>query len=100
MYFSYGWPKAHSTGTSASLGDAECIYCSQGTGDYVIAVFSSSIQVWSGGQHRVKLGELHRGQEAVEEEGSNLRAHWCPSKRVLAVAVSGGGGASGGWLAL
>lgn len=49
-------------------------------------------QIWSGGEHRLKLGELHRTPEAIEEEGPNVRAHWCPQKRVLAVSVSGGGG--------
>lgn len=35
----------------------------------------------------MKLGELRRGEEAVEEEGANACAHWCPQKRVLAVAT-------------
>jgi hypothetical protein len=86
--FAYGWPKALNTG--ATPLDHEAIYCCQASGEYVIAVFTATVQVWSGGQHRLKLGELHRTREQVEEEGANLRAHWCPQKRVLAVAVSGG----------
>ena len=86
--FAYGWPKALNTG--ATPLDHEAIYCCQTSGEYVIAVFTATVQVWSSGQHRLKLGELHRTREQVEEEGANVRAHWCPQKRVLAVAVSGG----------
>lgn len=86
MAFCWGWPKALATGTGPL--DAEAIACFA-AGDYVIAVYTASLQVWSGGQHRLKLGELHRSQAQLEEEGANLRAHWCPHKRVLAVAVSG-----------
>lgn len=85
-YFAWGWPKALLTG--ATPLDSEAIYVAQASSEYVVAVFNATIQVWSGGQHRVKLGELHRTPEAVAEEGANLRAHWCPQKRVLAVAVS------------
>lgn len=98
MYFTYGFPRALNTGVTGA--DEEAIYCSNTSPEFVIVVFSSTVQVWSGSQHRVKLGETHRSQEQVEEEGPNVRAHWCPQKRVLAVAVSGaaGGKPQLGWL--
>lgn len=85
MYFCYGWPKALATGAGPADGEAIALWAG---GEFIVAVYAGSIQVWSGGQHRLKRGELHRTPEAVEEEGPNLRAHWCPQKRVLAVAVS------------
>ena len=86
MYFSWGFPKALATGAGGADGDAVALAASP-AGDYVLAVHAALIQVWAGGQHRVKLGELRRSAEAVVEEGPNTRAHWCPQKRVLAVAV-------------
>jgi hypothetical protein len=86
MYCSYGFPRALATGLSGP--DEECIYCSQPSPDYVVLVFSSAVQVWSGSQHCAKVGEVRRSGDALAQEGPNLRAHWCPQKRVLAVAVS------------
>ncbi|PRW44970.1 RAB6A-GEF complex partner 1-like isoform A [Chlorella sorokiniana] len=86
MYFSYGWPRSLVTGATAA--DSEAIYAAQGAGEYIVVVFNATIQIWSGGEHRLKLGELHRTPEALEEEGPNVRAHWCPQKRVLAVATA------------
>ncbi|PSC67405.1 Quino amine beta chain-like RIC1-like guanyl-nucleotide exchange factor [Micractinium conductrix] len=85
MYFCYGWPKALATGAGPADGEAIALWAG---GEFIVAVYAGSIQVWSGGQHRLKRGELHRTPEAVEEEGPNLRAHWCPQKRVLAVATA------------
>lgn len=87
-YVAFGFPKALKTGLGGSPDDGEAIYASNVTADFVIVVFSSAVQVWSGSQHRVKLGEVLRTKEQLEEEGPNVRAHWCPQKRVLAVAVS------------
>ncbi|KAL4420208.1 hypothetical protein ABPG77_011424, partial [Micractinium sp. CCAP 211/92] len=85
MAHCWGWPKALSTGAEPLDAEAVALFAA---GDYVIACYTASLQVWSGGQHRLKLGELHRSQEQLEEEGPNLRAHWCPQKRVLAVATA------------
>ncbi|KAL4448516.1 hypothetical protein ABPG75_005735 [Micractinium tetrahymenae] len=84
MAHCWGWPKALATGAGPLDAEAVALFAA---GDYVIAVYTASLQVWAGGQHRLKLGELHRNQEQLEEEGPNLRAHWCPQKRVLAVAT-------------
>lgn len=85
MAHCWGWPKALATGAEPHDAEAVALFAA---GDYVIACYTASVQVWAGGQHRLKLGELHRSKEQLEEEGPNLRAHWCPQKRVLAVAVS------------
>lgn len=84
MYFSYGLPKALITGCAE---DEELVHLALHN-DYLLLVSSASVQVWSGGQHHIKLGECKRGAENIEEEGSNIKAHWCPSRRLLAVAVS------------
>lgn len=55
--------------------------------DFFVLVSTESIQVWSGGQQRVRLGVLKRDQASVAEEGLNRRAVWCPSRRLLAVLV-------------
>jgi RAB6A-GEF complex partner protein 1 len=86
MYFAYGFPKALITGCQPP-DDTDVVYISFNA-DYMFVVCSASVQVWSGGQHRIKLGELSRSAESLAEEGANVRALWCPSKRVLAVAVS------------
>ena len=94
MYFGYGWPKSLNTGVGPQ--DTEAIYLCQASGEFVISVFTSTVQVWSGGQHRLKVGEVLRSSEQLALEGPFVRAHWCPQKRVLAVAVSTGSGGRGG----
>ena len=55
--------------------------------DFFVAVSTVCIQLWSGGQHRVRLGILRRSQDSVQAEGLNRRAFWCGSRRLLAVLV-------------
>ena len=56
-------------------------------GDHLVIVSTDSVQLWSGGQHRVKLGVLVRDQESVQMEGLNRKAFWASTKRLLAVLV-------------
>lgn len=87
-YFAFGWPKAFFTGLPVESGDGtHALYASLNT-DYLIVVYPAAVQMWSAGQHRVKLGEVIRKQEDVEEQGANMRAHWCPTRKLLAVVVS------------
>lgn len=55
--------------------------------EFFVAVSTVCIQLWSGGQHRVRLGILRRSQDSVQAEGLNRRAFWCGSRRLLAVLV-------------
>ena len=55
--------------------------------EFFVAVSTVCIQLWSGGQHRVRLGILRRNQDSVQAEGLNRRAFWCGSRRLLAVLV-------------
>lgn len=82
MYFCYGWPKV--LAVDSRREDVVYLHLDQ---DFFVLVSTESIQVWSGGQQRVRLGLLKRDQTSVAEEGLNRRAVWCPSRRLLAVLV-------------
>jgi hypothetical protein len=86
--FAYGWPRALATGGHPPSG--EVVYLSLGP-DYLVIVFAGSIQIWTGGQHRIKLGELVRSPSSLQEEGVHTKAYWCPGRKCLAVLVSKGG---------
>lgn len=85
MYFSYGFPKSYCLGNGDAL-PSTVVYTSFG-GDLLVVVTSTSLQVWSGGQQRLKLGEVVRDEHVTKEEGCITCACWCPSRRVIAVAV-------------
>jgi hypothetical protein len=87
VYFAYGFPRALRTGCDAGPG-ADVVYASFGGSDYLAVVTTTAVQIWSGGQHRMKLGEITREEGSLALEGGNLCAAWCPSRRVVAVAVS------------
>ena len=91
MYFPYGWPKAYAT-DPACHGEHLYVHSDH---QYVIAVSSTSVQVWTGGQHRIRLGCFSKDAAAVEQEGCNVAAHWCPQKNCLSVLV----GCSAPWRA-
>eukprot|EP00899_Mesostigma_viride_P007295 jgi/Mesvir1/16567/Mv10107-RA.1 len=81
MYFSYGWPKV----MQITVGGEETgVHLSYGDG-YFVLVTSSLIQVWSGTQHCVKLGEVARDRQSLEEDGINRHALWQPDTSTVAV---------------
>ena len=84
MYFAYGWPRMLSAVEGA--GKEETVFLSI-EGELALLVSTCCIQIWSGGQHRVKLGRHNRAEASVQAEGLNKRAYWCPSRRLLAVLV-------------
>lgn len=85
MYISYGWPKVLAAlDTGAKQEDVVYLAIDQ---DYFVIVSTSRIQVWTGGQHRVKLGTYTRGDESIKADGLNRKAFWSNSKRNLAVLV-------------
>jgi hypothetical protein len=84
MYFCYGWPKV----LALEYTGKQDVVAVLMAGDYLVLVSTDSIQIWSGGQHRVCLGTLKRDKASVKEDGLNRRATWCKSKRLLAVLVS------------
>ncbi|KAK9798509.1 hypothetical protein WJX73_005261 [Symbiochloris irregularis] len=82
MYFTYGWPKV----LSAFPGDVqEDIIYLHSDHDYLVIVSVTSIQLWTGGQHRVKRGQLTRDEASLKQEGLNRKACWSSSKKLLAV---------------
>lgn len=84
MYLTYGWPRVYSTGLGAGLGLVHVHL----DGQYLVLVASSAIQIWSGGLHRIKIGEFVKSDEDVEEEGVFCCASWCPARSALAAVVS------------
>ena len=86
MYFGYGFPKSFRVFAGEDTHE-EVVYASFNGSDYLIVVTTTVVQLWSGGQQRIKLGELIRDAESLENDGRNTQAWWCPSKRVIAVAV-------------
>lgn len=84
MYFTYGWPKI----LSAFPGGAqEDIIYLQSDQDYLVVVSVTSIQLWTGGEHRVRRGQLTRDEASLKQEGLNRKAFWSSSKKLLAVLV-------------
>ena len=84
MYFAFGWPRALYTGVVDD--DEEVVEMCFGR-NYLVLVLRRCVQLWSGGQHRLKLGELPLTEASLQEDGDNQAAHWCSSRRMLAVLV-------------
>ena len=84
MYFAYGWPRVLSLGSDAAVNAVAQIAADD---DTIIVVTSAGVQLWSGDQHRVRLGSAERSEAAVRTEGANSRAFWSSSRRLLAVVV-------------
>jgi len=89
MYFAYGCPKSYRLAARTDdRQDEPVVYASFRGSDLLVCVTSERVQLWSGGQHRIKIGELVRDEDAIKQHGRNMRAWWCPAKRVIVVAVS------------
>ncbi len=84
MYFAYGWPRVPFSELPA--GDAYVFV--HATEKYVFAVSRTSVQLWSGGLHRVRLSECMRPEEDLDQEGYNVSATWSSAKATLAILVS------------
>ena len=65
MYFAYGWPKTLAVKGGIDHEDVVHLCLSD---DHLVVVSTTCIQLWSGGQHRVRLGVLRR-DAAVGEHG-------------------------------
>ena len=55
--------------------------------DFLVLVTTYRIQIWTGGQHRVKLGTYTRSADSLRLEGLNKKAYWSSSKKSLAILV-------------
>jgi hypothetical protein len=84
MYFSYGLPLCLDAG---DIPPSESLVHAVYTDDHLLVVFSSRIQAWSAGQHRIKLGEVVVGLSDLEKEGRYVAAAWCQSRHRLALVV-------------
>ena len=87
MYFAYGWPRVPFSELPA--GDDAYVFVHV-TEKYVFAVSRTTVQLWSGGLHRVRLSECVRSDQDLEQEGYNVTAIWSSAKATLAILVSGG----------
>lgn len=83
MYLTYGLPKIYSTGLTSSAG---VVYLHL-DGLYLVLVTDSAVQIYSGSQHRVKIGEYQKSDEDVSDEGVFFKASWCAARGALAVLV-------------
>lgn len=89
MYFAYGCPKSYRlVARKGDRQDESVVYASFNRSDLLVCVTPLRVQLWSGGQHRIKIGELVRDEDTIQRHGTNIRAWWCPARRVIAVAVS------------
>lgn len=84
MYFAYGWPKVLSALDGAVQEDVVYLHFDA---DFLLIVSTTSIQLWTGGQHRVKQGQLVRDHASLRAEGLNRKAVWSSNKKLLAVLV-------------
>jgi hypothetical protein len=85
MYFVYGWPKTLAVKSGTTHEDVVHISF---TDDYLVIVSIRSVEIWSGGQHRIRLGHLIRDEHSVKSDGLYRQAVWCSSRRLLAILVS------------
>lgn len=107
MYFPYGWPRTFCAVPTASqyqpVGGAED--CSAGVNgthandeivylhldsEYCIVLGKGVIQVWTGGKNRVRLGQVERAADSIEQLGTNIAGVWSSSRHQLAVLSSKG----------
>lgn len=84
MYVAYGWPRTLSVKADGVQEDVVHLSLND---DYLVVVSTVSVQIWSGDQHRVMLGQLRRDVGSITSDGLNRRAVWCGSRRLLAVLV-------------
>ena len=85
MYFAYGWPRALTVGDAVFKQDVVSLSLDS---ECCLIVFTGSAQLWSGGQHRIRLGTLARSEDSIKSEGLNKDAYWCSRRRLLAVLVN------------
>ena len=57
------------------------------TDQLVVVITAGSIQIWSGGQHRICLSRRTRSAGDVRTEGSYKRAYWSAARRLIAIVV-------------
>lgn len=85
MYFAFGWPKVLAA-LEPGAKQEEVVYLFTDQ-EYFVLVSTTRIQLWTGGQHRVKLGTFTREAESIQAEGLNRKAYWSSVRRSLAVLV-------------
>ena len=83
MYIGYGWPRA-----LAPLSEIQESYVAVHLdATLLVAVTTKSVQILSGGQLRILLGECRLTKEEQHRFGQHITAVWCPRRRMLAVLV-------------
>lgn len=82
MYIAYSWPKVLST--PSAQGQYVHVHLDQ---TYFIAVAEWSVQIWSSGRSRLRLGYHILSEPEVAQYGHHLSACWCSQKNCLAALV-------------
>ncbi|KAF5828401.1 hypothetical protein DUNSADRAFT_17671 [Dunaliella salina] len=89
-YWPYGWPKTLVCATERSTEVEEnWVYVHQNHG-YLLAISDGSLQLWSAGQHKLRLCCHTRTDQGLQAEGHNLAAFWNGGKGLVAVLTSKG----------
>lgn len=83
MYIAYSWPKVLST--PGAHGQYISVHLDQ---TYFVAVSQWSVQVWSGGQTRLRLGQHTLTDEEAQQYGQHVSACWSTERSCLAALVS------------
>ena len=95
MYIAFGWPAETETGRRESSSDAGCDDSSSvvsllAVGKVLVVVKGGSIQVWTRGKARVKLGQFEATEEDLRNEGLFRSAAWNSTQKALVVLTEGG----------
>lgn len=89
MYFPYGFPQCLDAG---EVPPSEGLVDTTFTDQHLLLTYSSRIQAWSAGRHRIRVGEVVVSPTDLEDEGEHVAAAWCQRRRRLALVVSWGWG--------
>ncbi|KAL6766919.1 hypothetical protein ACKKBG_A37895 [Auxenochlorella protothecoides x Auxenochlorella symbiontica] len=87
MYFPYGFPQCLDAG---EVPPSERLVDTTFTDQHLLLTYSSRIQAWSAGRHRIRVGEVVVSPTDLEDEGEHVAAAWCQSRRRLALVTSRG----------
>ncbi|XP_074326367.1 uncharacterized protein LOC141664337 isoform X2 [Apium graveolens] len=87
MYMTYGWPQVIPLESSNCPTSDHIIYLKL-LNHFLLVVAPSHIELWSSGQHRLRLGKYKRDSDSIRKEGENLQAVWSPDAKLIAVLTA------------
>lgn len=84
---SYGWPQVLPLESGIWPAPQHILHLRIING-FLLVVSPSHLEIWSSGQHRVRLGKYLRDPGSIQEEGQNLQAIWSSDAKTIAVITS------------